>query len=470
METISKVVLDRLCIKLPSNIKCLLRNGTLTVYDVLELLTNTVSEVVKYADVNSEKLEGFAFNLVEWREKTLGEIREALSGGSAEIGVPDGSIGFDKFSGDVRDKFKELEDKEYEGMTEAQKDRLDKLFSLGIDFDTNTNTLTIKGQKFTLKDESKMEYVYGEPVVEEFKYTAAVDANGELATKPSILTYRQSVKLVNNNDHTEQVLDDIVGTLADLKGATVEYIGTVTGTGIKVDTTTGAVKASASVSDVEKAVATVYPVISSHGKVSTNVVTFAVMQRAASITTKVKEFNAVPANGDTYRFTPVKTLGASFVRFDGAPDWLTAKWENGAVAIEVDANGSESAREATFTAIMNVGAITISVKQAAGAGAAGIANFGRSKGLPVTLKGSDTVTLDGQQKSVSVTGGSGYNCAWVALPEGYTITSARMGGVFEYAGTSVLRDDAEVEGKTLYYILNDGNLNGTINFLISKTD
>lgn len=63
MVPINGLLMDRLSIKLPANMACLLRCGHLKVDDVMELLTNTMSQVVTHCDNLSEAMEKFAQSL-----------------------------------------------------------------------------------------------------------------------------------------------------------------------------------------------------------------------------------------------------------------------------------------------------------------------------------------------------------------------------------------------------------------------
>lgn len=85
MDIIPRIVFNRVGLKLPVNAKDLLRVGSLRIYDLLELLVNTVNSVVKANDVNIDKEEKFlaALNqaLDNWatdREAEIGRFKDEI--------------------------------------------------------------------------------------------------------------------------------------------------------------------------------------------------------------------------------------------------------------------------------------------------------------------------------------------------------------------------------------------------------
>jgi len=103
MEAISKPTLKRLSIVLPTHVCHLLKCGELTIYDLLELLTNTASKVVVSSDENAAAMENFALSLANWSEEVLAEIGKALEeGASAKFVLGDGDVKWKNLSEEVQ--------------------------------------------------------------------------------------------------------------------------------------------------------------------------------------------------------------------------------------------------------------------------------------------------------------------------------------------------------------------------------
>jgi len=111
METVTRTIgglggkLGRVAIELPANVKALLRNGTLTVYDLLELAINTISVLVSKNDKNVDALEEWTANLAEWSEELKNAVTEMLYNAllDADFTIKNGTIGFDKLSESVKE-------------------------------------------------------------------------------------------------------------------------------------------------------------------------------------------------------------------------------------------------------------------------------------------------------------------------------------------------------------------------------
>ena len=85
MDIIPRIVLNRVGLKLPANAKDLLRVGSMRIYDLLELLVNTVNSVVKANDGNIDKEEEFLAKLSAaldgWaadREAEIGKFKDEI--------------------------------------------------------------------------------------------------------------------------------------------------------------------------------------------------------------------------------------------------------------------------------------------------------------------------------------------------------------------------------------------------------
>ena len=85
MDTIIRPVLDRCGLKLPANIKSLLNTRGLDVYDILQLIVNTVNKIVKANDGNIDKEEKFLGELMtklnEWanrQEANIEAVKNAI--------------------------------------------------------------------------------------------------------------------------------------------------------------------------------------------------------------------------------------------------------------------------------------------------------------------------------------------------------------------------------------------------------
>ena len=85
MKTIPRPVLDRVGLKLPVNAKALLSVRQMDVYDILQLLVNTINAVVKANDGNIDKEEKFLAALNEaldnWaidREAEIGRFKDEI--------------------------------------------------------------------------------------------------------------------------------------------------------------------------------------------------------------------------------------------------------------------------------------------------------------------------------------------------------------------------------------------------------
>lgn len=85
MDIIPRPIFDRVALKLPVNAKDLLRVGSMRIYDLLELLVNTVNAVVKANDGNIDKEEKFLAALNEaldsWatdREAEIGKFKDEI--------------------------------------------------------------------------------------------------------------------------------------------------------------------------------------------------------------------------------------------------------------------------------------------------------------------------------------------------------------------------------------------------------
>lgn len=85
MQTIPRIIFDRVGLKLPANAKALLNVRQMDVYDILQLLVNTVNAVVKANDGNIDKEEKFLAALNEaldnWamdREAEIGRFKDEI--------------------------------------------------------------------------------------------------------------------------------------------------------------------------------------------------------------------------------------------------------------------------------------------------------------------------------------------------------------------------------------------------------
>lgn len=85
MDIIPRIVLNRVGLKLPANAKDLLRVGSMRIYDLLELLVNTVNAVVRANDGNIDKEEDFLAKLNgaldKWatdREAEIGKFKDEI--------------------------------------------------------------------------------------------------------------------------------------------------------------------------------------------------------------------------------------------------------------------------------------------------------------------------------------------------------------------------------------------------------
>lgn len=80
MQTIPRIIFDRVGLRLPANAKALLNVRQMDVYDILQLLVNTVNAVVKANDGNIDKEERFLAALNEALDKWAGEQEASIEG------------------------------------------------------------------------------------------------------------------------------------------------------------------------------------------------------------------------------------------------------------------------------------------------------------------------------------------------------------------------------------------------------
>lgn len=106
MDIIQRLIFKRVGLKLPANAKDMLRVGSLRIYDIIELLVNTINAVVRANDENIDKEERFLVRLSEaintWASDFEGSIQKLIKEGVFdEMTLAGGSVTADKLADDA---------------------------------------------------------------------------------------------------------------------------------------------------------------------------------------------------------------------------------------------------------------------------------------------------------------------------------------------------------------------------------